>query len=295
MADTTVPGDEAEEEGWLVGWYRTYIGVPQRRVDVYVGFGVFVAGLALALAGLALFLAERGMVPGRDFALREAAFAAGALGLPVLLSGVVVLLPGDRRVLAVGVGGTAVCLVAVAFFVSVYPGDWNVTSGPDYSALGTALYAAGVVPVVAAAAAALVGYHVERVSGAGAGEPEGETDESESWTAAEIEADIEAALADAELSWGGVPVEETRKLTVTADDSLEAGFEGAGREAVRSQGVDDAVAGLQGLKGGTDRTARGSSTDDQAAALRELREQQAAEPEGDGGVIARVRGWFDRT
>lgn len=290
MADTTVPDEAGDEVGGLVAWYRTYIGVPERRLDVYVGFGVFVAGLALSLAGLGLFLAERGIVDGRAFALREAAFAAGALGLPVLLTGVVVLLPGDRRVLAVALAGTATSLVAVGFFVAVYPGDWNVTSGPDYSALGTAVYAAGVVPVVAAAGAALVGYHVERATAPG--ETASDEEAAREWTAAEIEADIEAALEDAEVSWGGVPVEETRRLTVTDDGSLDHGFEGAGREAFRSQGVDDAVAGLRNLKGGTERTARGGGTDDQAAALRELREQQAAESEDGGGVLARVRRWF---
>jgi hypothetical protein len=59
--------------------------------------------------------------------------------------------------------------------------------------------------------------------------------------------------------------------------------------------VNDAVSELKGLQGGEKKTASGSGTDDQAAKLRELREQQRreAEAEDDGSVVDRIKGLFD--
>jgi len=286
----------------LVSWYSEHVGEPDRRVDVYLGFGLFFAGIALGLGGLALFLAERGLFAGRIWWIREVAFVAGGLGLPGLLLGTVVLLPVDRRALYAAAAGGAVCLGAAGFFVYAYPWQWNVTSGADYSAVGATVYALGLVTVVAAAGAALVSYHVERANGpVGAAAPEvdgsEEGSDGPSVSDEQVRADIDEATAAADISWGGVRKTETKRLSLNTDDIEEldrTGFDGVEADRVRGSGIDDSIQGLKAMKGDVDRSDRSEGgVDDQASALKELREQQQAEElaaEGDRGVLDRLRG-----
>ncbi len=290
-----------EAENVLVSWYSEHVGEPDRAVDVYLGFGLFFAGVALGLGGLVLFLAERGLFDGRVWWIREAAFAAGALGLPGLLLGTVVLLPVDRRALYGSAAGGAICLGAVGFFVYAYPWRWNVTSGADYSATGVGVYSVGLVAVVAAAGAALVSYHVERAKGpvaaADAGTDADGDDDEPAVTDEQVRRDIDEATAASNVSWGGVAKTETKRLQLNTDGIEELdrkGFEGVEAKRVRGAGIDDSIQGLKAMKGDVDRSARSEGgVDDQASALKELREQQQAEAlaaEEDRGVLDRVRG-----
>jgi hypothetical protein len=283
------------EENAVVAWYTEHIGEPDRPVDVYLGFGLFCAGLALGLGGLALYLVEQGAVAEDAFWIREIAFSVGALGLPALLLGVVVLLPVDRRALYVGSAGAFVTLCALAVFVWAYPSDWNVARGPDHSATGVVVYAVGLVTVVASAGAALVSYHVER---AGGGPSEGaESEESgPTVTDEDVRRDIEEATANTELTWGGVAKTRTQRLRFSTDEG-DGGIQSTNMgdvqaKTVRSSGagVDSAVAGLKGMKGDVDRTERSGGTDDQATALAELRKRQQAEAEAEpDGFVERLR------
>ena len=265
----------------VVAWYTEHVGEPDRAVDIYAGFGAFFAGLAMGLGGLVLFLAEGTFVAGEAFWLKEVSFAVGAFGLPILLLGVVVLLPVDRRALYLGVAGTVVTLAAIAIFVWAYPGDWNVDAGPDYSGTGVAIYAVGLVTVVAASGTALVSYHVERASGGPSAE--GEADESgPDVTDEQVRRDIDESVAASDMTWGGVPKTREQRLSFANDEeSIEStNFGEVEAKTVRSSGngVESAVAGLKGMKGDVDRTDRGGSTDDAAAALSDLkRKREAAE------------------
>ena len=288
----------SEAESVLVSWYSEHVGEPDRRVDVYLGFGLFFAGVALGLAGLVLFLIERTAFAGDVWWLRKVAFVAGALGLPGLLLGTVVLLPVDRRALYVAAAGGVVCLCAIGIFAWAYPWMWNV-EGADYSATGVAVYALGLVAVVAAAAAALVSYHVERANGpvgaAESREDDGATD-GPSVTDEQVRADLDEATAAADISWGGVEKTETERLQLNTDGIEEldrSGFDGVEAERVRGAGIDDSIQGLKAMKGDVDRSDRSEGgVDDQASALKELREQQRAEElaSDDGGVLDRLRG-----
>jgi hypothetical protein len=291
--------DSGDEDRPIVGWYRRYIGEPERRVDVYLGFALFFGGLALGIAGLALFVVEQVLSgPNKLYGLREVAFAVGALGLPSLLAGVTVLLPVERRArVGAGVGG-AITVAAVAFFVRAYPYQWDTTSGADFSLQGVALYAVGLVLVVAATLAALVSYHVERA----APEPAkgtGHGDEDATVTDERVRRDIDEAMAGTELTWGGVASDETRRIRFrsTDDGGIDrSGFDGVEAAAYRSSegDVDAAVAGLRGMRGDADRTDRGTGTDDQADALTSLRDrQERAAADRSEGLLARVRSLFD--
>ncbi len=297
--------DTADEDR-LVELYRSYIGEPDRRTDVYLGFALFFGGLGLGLVGLFLFIIERAFLDGLVFWIREIAFAMGAIGLPLILVAVVVLLPADRRSMYVAGGGLAIVIAAIAFFVAVYPSNWNHGT-PDYSLHGVTVYAVGLISILAATGSALVGYHIERVGGAGAsagaGEPANEggataTDSADpEMTEAQVQQDIDEAMSGTEISWGGIEQVETERLQITPDDELEGkSLDQSSAKVHRSSSIDDQLSALQGLKGGEQRTDSGSGVDDQAAALKELREQQKKKEEGAGssGLVEQVKSYFDR-
>jgi hypothetical protein len=304
----------------LFEWYGRYIGDPETETDVYLGFALFFGGIALGAVGILVFLlSAAASSPGSTaFALREVAVVASAGGFPVLLLGIVVLLPGDQRMTYAAVGGLAVCLVAIAFFVAVYPMHWNVPRSPDYSAQGVALYAVGLVAVVGATGAALVGHQVERATpGERAAEVRAGADGSEAGgsgtgtgagaggdavTDEQVRRDIDEAMADAELSWGGVSRKNTKRLELNTDADVEVdreAFENAEATTVRSsgQGVDDALSNLRKLQGREQDTDSSTGVDDQTAALTELRKQQQAEEvatESEEGLVDRARDLFSR-
>lgn len=316
---------ESNAENRLLAYYRRYVGDPDRTIDVYAGFGLFFAGIGLGLVGVAIFFYSA-TLPSEalsTYAVREVAAVAAAVGLPALLLGVVVLLPVDRRMVSLAGVGTAVTLVAVGLFTWAYPYYWNVPD-TDYSAQVVAVYTLGLVAVIAATGGALVAHRVERATGVAggtagggatgagaaaggvggedaAGGAGGAGADGESVTDAEVRADIERELEDAELTWGGVERSETRRLELdtSAVDDVDVDREklaGSATETRTTSGtVNDAVSELKGLQGGETKTASGSGTDDQAAKLRELREQQRQEAEAsdeEGSVVDRIKGLF---
>jgi hypothetical protein len=288
----------------LLSYYRDYIGDPGRTTDIYVGFGIFFIGLGLAAMGVVAFLYSATLPPDSSsmFAVREVAAVAAAVGLPALLSGVVVLLPVDKRMRYLAGAGSVVCLAAVALFVWAYPQNWNVAQPPDYSAQGVAVYSLGAAMIVAATGAALVGHRVQQAregeQAATAGETAGtDTDEAETVGDEQVRADIDRELEGTELSWGGVERGETRRLeldTSGLDDIDQSELPDSGTETrTADSDVDDAVSQLRGLQGGEVETASGEGTDEQASALRELREQrEQGEDDNPSSVVDRIRDLF---
>lgn len=295
----------------IVAFYTRYLGAPERELDVYLGFTLFIGGFALGIVGLLLFALEQATATGRPiWWVREIAFVVGALGLPTLLVGVTVLLPVDRRASYLATAGLAVTLVAAAYFVVVYPWQWNV-AGQDRSLQGVLVYAVGLVTVLASTGAALVSYHVERangvpVDGADEGAPVDEQDEEAISELARR--DYEEAMANSEVSWGGVEKTDVSRRLRLRDDTGDidtSGFDSVAVEQRRDSGanVDAAVAGLNSLRGGQQREDRatGETTDNQAAALAALRnreehtEQRRRQERGRLGAFTdRLRGVLKR-
>jgi len=292
---------EATGSNQLLRYYRRYIGAPDRAVDVYAGFGLFFLGLGLGVVGITVFLYSA-TLSETAYGLRQVAIVSGAVGAPALLGGIVVLLPVDRRMLLVASGGSVICVAGVVRFVSVYPNDFNVSVGPDYAAQVVGIYSVGIVVVIAATAAALVAHQIEQAaSDADAeGAETGNDAEKGIVTDEQVQADIDSALDDADLSWGGVAKTETRTLnldTSAIDDIDSESIPDSGIETRTADGsVTDAVSQLKGLQGGEVETASGEGTDDQAAALRELREQQQKEQAktADRSLIEQLRTLFGR-
>lgn len=289
---TDEPGDDSSVgEGPLLSIYRRYIGTPETKRDVYVGFGLFFGGIALGAVGLVLFLYSGAQPTGSDFfwQLREVALVFAMLALPAVALSVAVLLPVGRQTLAASVLGAGICVVGIAWLTQVYPYQWTET-GNDTTVLST--YAVGIVLLAASTGSSLVAQYVDSVAPAESGgttSPDSSTtDEGETVTDEEVAEDIEAAMSDSSLTWGGVekePNTKRLKLNMPEDPEIdEANIEGTTEVRSSGEDVDTAVSGLRQLQGGEEETARAESPDDQVDALTEFRRQQEADDELETGV-----------
>ncbi len=276
-------------EGRLVSTYRRYLGIPDRTIDVYAGFGLFFAGLGLCLAGILTFLYSATLPDGAmsTYSVREIAAVMAAVGLPVLLTSVVVLLPVDRRTIAVAGVGTLVTIVATALFVWAYPTDWNVTTPPDYSALGVSIYAVGFVLVVAGTGAALVAQYIERAAPVDEAADD-TTDESVSDE--NVRADIDQALEGAEFSVQGGRIGQERRLEfdTTVDDFETNVSSAAATTHTTDESVDETVSQLHNVKGPDNQVRSEETTDAQVDALAEVRKRESASGD-DRSVVDRIR------
>ncbi|MDS0258233.1 hypothetical protein NDI56_02280 [Haloarcula sp. S1CR25-12] len=292
---------DGTDDGRLFEWYRTYIGEPDREVDVYLGFALFFAGIGFGIA--AFVIGAAGQLtgaggPSADFIYREAAIAVGMLALPATLSSVVVLLPVSRRALYGAAAGSTISLVGLGLFVWAYPYNWAVGSGPTYSIQVLFVYGVGLAVLLAATGGALVAYHIDRAKPRPGDFTAEDAEAGEEITDEQIESDIESAMEDVDLTWGGVERSEGSDLNIRTSES-EADMDVTGldveAERVHRSGVDEQVAGLAMVKGGQKTTDRSESTvDDQTNALAELRKQKREEAENQeeetvlGGLLDRV-------
>lgn len=299
---------DGTDDGRLFEWYRAYIGEPDREIDVYLGFALFFAGIGLGIA--AFVIGAAGQLTGAggqsaDFVYREAAIAAGMLALPTTLSSVVVLLPVSKRAVYGAVAGDTVALVALGLFVWAYPYDWAVGQ-ETYSIQVLALYGVGLAALLAATGGALVAYHIEKARPSpGDFADEGGEESGEEITDEEIQEDIESAMSEVDLTWGGVERETGSDLKINSSEiETDAEISGMNVEAdrVKRSSVDEQVAGLAMVKGGQKQTDTSESTvDDQIDQLSKLREQKRKEAETEEEetvlqrLLARVAAMLGRT
>lgn len=285
----------------LVELYRSYIGEPDETVDVYLGFGLFFAAITVALLAFGAFVYSNRFTAPALYTYREVAFALGMATLPLALLGIVVLLPVDRRGVVSGLTGTVVCLAAIGAFVWAYPFDWDVGS-TTYSLPVMVVYGSGIAALLGSTGAALVAYHIDRARPRPESLEPAEEDREESYTDEEIRGDIDEAMADVELNWGGVARTETSPLQLSSEfDDVDASGLEVEATRVESDGVEDQVAGLRTVKGGERKTARSASTvDDQTARLAELRQRSdedgpsARDRPAVESLVSRVAGWLPR-
>jgi hypothetical protein len=297
----------------LFDLYRAYIGEPDAETDVYLGFGLFIGGIAILAIALGLFLWAGAYEPRTwDYWWRVGpAYGGGMLAVPLTLLGIVVLLPVENRALYASIAGTAVTVLAVAAFGFAYPHDWN-GYGADYTIPIVATYALGLTAVVASTGAALIAHQIEKHKPSVAPheiegiEEEGpEPGDEEYWSDEEIRKDIEEAMAETDISWGGIEKSDNRKLklnTETIDSTELSGMKLDPDVKRETGGVDAQVSGLRQLRGGETKTttAQNSTVDDQTAALNQLkmekREGKAPDTsptrDDEDGLVDRFRGMF---
>jgi len=286
--------------------YHDYIGEPDKERDIYVGFGLFFAGVALAIVGFCLFLYSNVLESGSPlyWQIREVALVVGFVGLPSVLLSVVVLLPVGFKTRVVSGAGTLFCLAATIILVDVFPYAWTTSEGINGSVWTISVYATGLVTLVASTGAALVAHYLERAttSSESAEAVESSESEPESVSKADVDSDIEQALDGAELSWGGVEQQpKTKRLNLdmpeTDSDLDRTAIKNSEATTTRadSNDVDDAVDGLRQLQGGQSKTDRSTGTEEQVNALTEFRSEQDEDGnvetgiEEQQGIISRLR------
>ena len=115
-------------------------GVDPRRL--YLGVGSFVAGALLVVAGI-LVAAEVVLPSGfTSGTAREVGGIVGGVGVPLVLLGVMAVLPAERNTYAAAVVGAAVMCLGVALFAHAYPQQW--VGGPRPELTDLTLPTAGV-------------------------------------------------------------------------------------------------------------------------------------------------------
>ncbi|MDV7350351.1 HVO_2922 family protein [Halorubrum distributum] len=115
-----VRDDQANQEG---GLYERRIGTP-KTADEVNGYWLFGFGVLLGLVGVALFLlTERGTTA------RGIGYALAALAPPFIMLGAVIRFPLRRTGTSLGYLGIAVSVLAVVWFVNIFPDGWSTTTG----------------------------------------------------------------------------------------------------------------------------------------------------------------------
>jgi len=124
---------------------ETYGGTRRSEVDprrLSIGVGLFVGGALLLVTGIlaaAEVLVPSGYTSG---AARRLGVVLGGLGVPLLLLGVMTVLPADRRTRAAAVVGAAIMALGVAVFSQAYPHHW--VNGPSPELVDLTLPTAGI-------------------------------------------------------------------------------------------------------------------------------------------------------
>ncbi len=279
------------ESDRLRSLYRQYIGDPDDSIDINLGFALFLGGIGLAIIALSLFLWSTTLETRSMTYYRwvRPAYALAMVSLPIMMLGIVVLLPSEKRTLYSSIGGGAITIVATLGFLYAYPEDWYFY-GQDYTVEVIATYAVGLAAITASTGAALIAHYLDLAKAARV-EVDAEVDDGPSYTDEEIKQDIDAAMDEVEFSWGGIEKDGTSDLRLKSTE--EFSVHNVEPDTVRSSGnaVDDAVTGLKHLKGGEKTTVTsGATVESESAKLAELkRQQQQSQESSDGGDSLRER------
>lgn len=182
------------------------------RAESGVSWGfvsVATAGIS-ALVGVAAVLHAQNIGGMERYVYRELAGSSLGMALAFFLAGATESLPLRRIARIAGWVGLALCMVAVAGFVWLYPTHWNV-AGRDHSPWVVVTYTFGLSYLVGAITSGLLTAYLElrerHVAGANALEDD-VTDE-------EVVRDILETTARSKLTWGGVRSDE-RELEISS-------------------------------------------------------------------------------
>jgi uncharacterized protein YegP (UPF0339 family) len=113
-------------------WYHERIGSPKTGDEVY-GYWVFVGGVIAGVLGVGLFLLSTNLATGTDtfWSVRGLGIMLAALSLPGVITGFVVRLPLRPLATRITYVGAGLCLLAIVWFWSVYPGGLSAGGAAD--------------------------------------------------------------------------------------------------------------------------------------------------------------------
>jgi uncharacterized protein YegP (UPF0339 family) len=114
---------DATEAGPLAGWYERRIGEPTTQDEV-TGYWLFVAGILVGILGAVVFFLTASQTVGRGLS-----YALLALAPPFLLLGAVIRFPLRRIGTVLSYLGFFLSVIAVVWFVSIFPGGWTTAAG----------------------------------------------------------------------------------------------------------------------------------------------------------------------
>ncbi|KAB1192214.1 ribonuclease BN [Haloferax sp. MBLA0076] len=99
-------------------------GPSLRRLSL--GFGVFIAGALLVIAGIVVTTTDVYTLGGATLGeARELGGILGGLGVPAVFLGVFAVLPASRRTRAAAVIGASIAVLGVGLFSHAYPCQWT--------------------------------------------------------------------------------------------------------------------------------------------------------------------------
>ena len=129
--------------GRLFRLYERYVGEPDSKKDVY-GYWLFIVGYLVSFAGIGLFLSglPNSGVDGVNVFYWRLSVTLAAVGMPLAMLGIVLLLPVRWRGVQVTLAGAAVSGVGVLGFIYAYPQHWR--SGANYTSEIVAVYTVGI-------------------------------------------------------------------------------------------------------------------------------------------------------
>jgi hypothetical protein len=110
-----------------------------RRGALVAGAAAFGLGIAALLAGIVLVSLE----PGGRYAARHIAGGLAGVGLPLVLLGIVAIIPAHRTERIMTGAGALLCIVATGLFWEAYPGRWFVLTPDDLTLEISLLYVGG--------------------------------------------------------------------------------------------------------------------------------------------------------
>ncbi|MCT9095849.1 DMT family transporter [Haloarchaeobius sp. HME9146] len=143
----------------LADVYEDNVGEVENLRRFYLGMGLFLAGALLTVLGIVVGATDvlAGLGVG-IYGSREIAGVLGGLGIPAVLVGVFTVLPASRRIRAAAAIGASVCVLGVALFSRVYPGDWigSPTASQGMTLLVAVVYFVGVFTAIGCLFSAVV-------------------------------------------------------------------------------------------------------------------------------------------
>ena len=205
----------------LASTYRDRFGEPFTTDELY-GYWLFVAGTVVAVVGMAAFLVSMGA--GRT-GTRGIAYLLSGVGLSAAFAGLVVGQSFHRTAKLLVYVGLVVCLAAMAWFMTVFPGRWAL---PEPSAQGVvAVYTLGLALITLSGALAPIAVGQSRARRAVEAQLAGARadDEADDGRIAELE--VAVAERDGRLDALASAVADARAETVAVGEETEAAREEA--------------------------------------------------------------------
>jgi cytochrome c biogenesis protein CcdA len=127
--------------------YEENVGEVGNVRRLYLGVGLFVAGVLLVVLGILMSTTGIHAAFGLEYWQgREIAGVLAGLGVPAVFVGIFSVLPASQRVRAAAAIGAGIAVLGVALFTNAYPYRWaGVGEGPDFTFQVVVVYFLGVL------------------------------------------------------------------------------------------------------------------------------------------------------